>query len=462
MLPWSPTTGGRPVTGPTVLIPVVKDSTEFLRGLPNVRGKFVLMSAPKASCRPTSEWQQTGLPGELERLQAVNAQLASDFAARLNSTQLNAGGRGAGGGRGGAPADSAGRGGRAGITATPAAAAPRLTMNERLEQAGAAGIITTTGVDGWGTFSVGQTQNKVAPAITMSCEDYGLLFRLTERNQGPVIRVNTDGEALGEVPVFNTVATVKGTEKPDEFVMLSSHFDTWDAASGTTDNGTGSAVMMEAMRILRKAYPNPKRTLLSAHWSGEEQGLIGSQAFAFDHAEIRKGLAALFNQDNGTGRIQSTSGAGLPDGAAHLQQWLGKMPKELQDQVRFNGVGGPASGGTDHASFNCYGLPGFGLSSVSWSYNPYTHHTNRDTFDKIVFDEVKGNATIVAMLMYLASEDPTFISRERADLSQPQPESAGRGGRGGRGGRASWPETCPRGRRSTDDTTRVTIPSRGN
>ena len=332
-------------------------------------------------------------------------------------------------------------------------------MNERLEQAGAAGIITTTGVDGWGTFTVGQTQNKTAPAITMSCEDYGLLFRLTERNQGPVIRVNTDGEALGEVPVFNTIATVKGTEKPEEYVMLSSHFDTWDAASGTTDNGTGTVVMMEAMRILRKAYPNPKRTLVSAHWSGEEQGLIGSQAYVFDHPEVRTGLAALFNQDNGTGRIQSTSGAGLPDGASHLQGWLGKMPKELQDQIRFNGVGGPASGGTDHASFNCYGLPGFGLSSLSWSYNPYTHHTNRDTFDKMVFEEVRSNATIVAMLMYLASEDPTFISRERADLSQPQ---ANAGGRGGRGGRGSWPEVCPKGRRSSDDTTRVTVPSRNS
>ena len=112
-------------------------------------------------------------------------------------------------------------------------------------------------------------------------------------------------------------------------------------------------------------------------------------------------------------------------------------------------------------AIHCYGLPGFGLSSVGWDYNPYTHHTNRDTFDKVIFDELRGNATITAMLMYLASEDPTFITRERADLSQPQ-ANANAGGRGGRGGRASWPEACPKGRRSTDDTSRVTIPSRGN
>jgi hypothetical protein len=114
------------------------------------------------------------------------------------------------------------------------------------------------------------------------------------------------------------------------------------------------------------------------------------------------------------------------------------LPTEFRDQVRFGGIGGPASGGTDHASFDCYGAPGFGLSSLSWDYNAYTHHTNRDTFDKVVFDEVKGNATITAMLVYLASEDPTFITRERRNLNEPDP-TAGRGGRGGgaggRGGR---------------------------
>ena len=135
MLPWSPTTQGRAVIGPTVLIPIVKDSTEFLRWLPNVRGKFVLMSAPKASCRPNSQWTETGLPGALERLQATNAQLASDFAARLNSTQLNTGGRGAGGGRGGAPADSAARAGGAGAPANTSRAAAR--RDQRAPQQGA-------------------------------------------------------------------------------------------------------------------------------------------------------------------------------------------------------------------------------------------------------------------------------------------------------------------------------------
>ena len=226
---------------------------------------------------------------------------------------------------------------------------------------------------------------------------------------------------------------------------------------------------------MRQAYPNPKRTIIAGHWVGEEEGLIGSQAFTFDHPEIVKNLHGLFNQDNGTGRVQSTSGAGLMDGGEHMKKWLAQLPKEFQDQVKYNGVGSPATGGTDHASFDCYGAPAFGLSSVGWDYNPYTHHTNRDTFDKVVFDEVKGNATIVAMLVYLASEDPTNIALARRDLTKPDP-TAPAGGRGGGGGRGAagrggappagaapprnpvdalgWPASCPKGPRVSPDSGR--------
>jgi hypothetical protein len=222
------------------------------------------------------------------------------------------------------------------------------------------------------------------------------------------------------------------------------------------------------------------------HWPGEEEGLIGSHAFAFDHPEIVRAIQGGFNQDNGTGRIVSTSGVGLPDGGAHMQAWLAKLPKEFQDQVRYSGVGAPATGGTDNASFNCYGAPVFGMSSLGWDYGSYTHHTNRDSFDKIVFDDLKGNATIVAMLAYLASEDPTTISRDRADLNAARgggggggrgrggppsgrgaialAGSPGRGaGGGGRGGpqtdEKGWGTTCPKAPRFFNDSSRVTAPS---
>ena len=126
-----------------------------------------------------------------------------------------------------------------------------------------------------------------------------------------MLRVAAEGKDLGEVPVHNTIAVIPGSEKPNEYVMLSAHFDSWDGSSGATDNGTGTIVMLEAMRILKQAYPNPKRTIIVGHWAGEEQGLNGSRAFMADHPEIVEGMQALFNQDNGTWRVETLEGERL-------------------------------------------------------------------------------------------------------------------------------------------------------
>ena len=144
---------------------------------------------------------------------------------------------------------------------------------------------------------------KTAPAVTLTCEDYGLVSRLAENNQHPRVRLDLDAALLGEQSAFNTIGMIKGTEKPDEYVMLSAHFDSWDSSSGATDNGTGTLMAMEAMRILKQVYPHPKRTILVGHWASEEQGLNGSTAFTEMHPEVLKGLQALYNQDNGTGRV---------------------------------------------------------------------------------------------------------------------------------------------------------------
>jgi Zn-dependent M28 family amino/carboxypeptidase len=174
--------------------------------------------------------------------------------------------------------------------------------------------------------------------------------------------------------------------------------------------------MLEAMRILKLAYPHPKRTILVGHWSSEEEGLVGSRAFTEDHPEVVKGLQVLLNQDNGTGRIVRVSGGGFPDAAAHLQRWLDSIPTVFKDQINFGGAGIPGGGGSDHASFVCYGAPAIELGGLPWDYGNYTWHTNRDTYDKVVFDDLKSNATLVAMLAYLASEDPATVSRDRVDL----------------------------------------------
>jgi Zn-dependent M28 family amino/carboxypeptidase len=135
------------------------------------------------------------------------------------------------------------------------------------------------------------------------------------------VRLDLEAQLLGEVPAFNTIGMIRGVEKPEEYVMLSAHFDSWDGSSGATDNGTGTLMAMEAMRLLKLAYPRPRRTIIVGHWNSEEQGLNGSRAYAEDHPEVLKGLQALFNQDNGTGRIQSVSASGLSDIGRHLRDW---------------------------------------------------------------------------------------------------------------------------------------------
>lgn len=378
MLAWSPGTGGRNVDAPAIVLPDLADSAAFAAWLPSVRGKYVLVSAPHASCRADDNWKEHAREASYDRHRAAVAAAQREWSGRLERTGLAA-----------------------------------RELQRRIEAAGARGIVTSIWTGGWGVTRVFNGRTERIPVVELSCEDYGLVFRLADNGQGPVLRVNADAQTLGEVPVFNTIAEIRGSEKPEEYVVLSAHFDSWDGASGATDNGTGTVTMMEAMRILKTAYPTPKRTILVGHWNGEEQGLNGSRAFARDHPEIVTGMQALFNQDNGTGRIRSISMQGLTRAGESFARWFGRIPVELTGDIDLSIPGFPGSGGSDYASFVCAGAPSFGLSSLSWDYGTYTWHTNRDTFDKLVFDDLKENATLVAMLAYLAAEDPERVSRER-------------------------------------------------
>ena len=257
--------------------------------------------------------------------------------------------------------------------------------------------------------------NRKAAAFNLSCEDYGLVYRLAENGQGPKVRAVAESKELGEKPVYNVVGMIPGKELPNEYVLLSAHYDSWDGASGVTDNGTGSVAMLEAMRILKKVYPNPKRTIVIGLWGGEEQGLNGSRGFAADHPEIVEGMQATFNQDNGTGRIANVSTQGLLGAGEHFVRWFAQMPGILVGNIYLNVPGSPGSGGSDYASFICAGATAFSLSATSYDYGTATWHTNRDTLDKIALEDLKGNATITAYLAYLASED-SRISRDQRDL----------------------------------------------
>lgn len=377
MLAWSPPTKGR-VEGKVIILPNVADSAAFRTWLPAAKGNFVLVSYPQPTCRPDSNLKQNAQPANYDSIQASRKRSREEWTARGQRTGLQGD-----------------------------------ALTAALADAGALGVITSLWSQGWGVDKIFGTRATKAPVVDVSCEDYGLLFRLADRKQSPVVRLEAESQALGEQPVFNTIAEIRGVEKPDEYVMLSAHFDSWDGASGATDNGTGTITMLEAARLLSIAYPKPKRTIIIGHWSGEEQGLNGSRAWAADHPEVVQHLHALFNQDNGTGRIQTISTQGLVGAGSLFAGWFARLPAELTADIKLQIPGTPGAGGTDNASFVCYGAPAFSLGSLPWEYFMYTWHTNRDTFDKIIFDELKQNATVAAMLVYLASEDPQAMPRDR-------------------------------------------------
>lgn len=378
MLAWSPGTGNRDVQGGTILLPDVADSTAFRAWLPQVKGKFVLISAPQPTCRPDENWQRYALPATFARMRAERLAAADAWTARIARTGQT-----------------------------------MRTLPVALENAGAVGIGTSLWSAGWGVTKIFRARTERAVTFDLSCEDYGLVSRLTQHGQGAVLRARADAGRLGDVPVFNVIAEIRGTEQPGEYVMLSAHFDSWDGASGATDNATGTVTMLEAMRLLKSAYPRPRRTILVGHWSGEEQGLNGSRAFATDHPEVVQGLQALFNQDNGTGRVVHMSAGGLTSASSFIAKWTARLPDELSRTIALSFPGLPSTGGSDYLAFLCSDAPGFNLGSLDWEYGTYTWHTNRDTFDKIVLDDLKSNAVLTAMLAYLAADDPERVPRTR-------------------------------------------------
>ena len=378
MLAFSPGTRKGGVAAHLAILADSPDSASFQRWLPSVRGKFVLVSQPQPTGRPDKNWEEFGTKESFDSLKSLRERIKANWDHRLTVAGIKA--------------DS---------------------LPLVLENAGAAGVITSLWSAGWGSYRVFDTRATKIPAVALSLEDYNLLFRLAQYGDDPELRIDAQSKSPGPGPTYNTVGRIGGNEKAGEYVMFSAHFDSWDASSGATDNGTGTIVMMEAMRVLKKCYPSPRRTIMVGHWGSEEQGLNGSRAFVKDHPEIVEHLQALFNQDNGTGRVQAMSGSGLLNAAAPLGRWLSRIPHEITENIKFDFPGMPASGGTDHASFDAAGAPGFGLRSLDWDYFSYTWHTNRDTYDKLVFDDLKNNVVLAACLAYLASEDPEFISRER-------------------------------------------------
>lgn len=410
MLAWSPGTGGRPVEGEVVTLPNVTTRAEFDAWLPSAKGKWVLISGPQLSCRMPAQWEEFGTEASKARLKTRQDSVAASWTARTRALGVS----------GGAATDS---------------------LHAALARAGANGVLANNWSRYPGIDKIFGSWRQKLPTMDIGCEDYGLLVRMAEQGQHPRVRVTAESEMLGEQPTFNTIAEIKGSEKPNEYIVLSAHFDSWDGSSGATDNATGTVTMMEAVRLLKKVYPNPKRTIIVGHWGGEEQGLNGSRAFTEDHPEIVKGVHALFNQDNGTGRVVGMGPGGLVKAGPVLRGYLSKIPSQITEHINFQEPGFPASGGSDNASFACYGAPAFGLNALSWDYGNTTWHTNRDTYDKIVEEDLKNNATLTAMLVYLADQDPQLMPRDRVSPLPTNPRT---------GETTPWPACTPATRKTVD------------
>jgi carboxypeptidase Q len=407
LLAWSPGTGGRALEAGVTYPPNIESAEDWQAFLGTVSGKWVMVSFPQPTCRPDAQWIQFQMPGSGQRM----AQARQEASQRWARSLLDA-----------APG---------GLTAD---------IHAALEAAGAVGVVTSDWPNALGTTRVFYADNRQTPTFELSCEDYGLLYRLAANGQDPIVRLTAEAANLGEVPVFNVIGEMRGSELPDEYVMLSAHYDSWDGSSGATDNGTGSVLMLEVMRILAAVYPTPRRTILIGLWSGEEQGLNGSRAFTEDHPEVIEGLQVLWNQDDGTGRIVNMSAHGFVEAGGSIAKWLAQVPSEVSSEIDVDLPGSPLGAGSDYASFVCRGAPGLNLGAHSWDYGASTWHTNRDTYDKIIFDDLRNNAVLTASLAYLASEDPERVSRRQRTVIN---------GRGG--GPGTWP-TCVPAQRSSPNT----------
>ena len=254
--------------------------------------------------------------------------------------------------------------------------------------------------------------NKVVPTVVMSNEDFGRITRILNNGTEVVLEFNIVNRTYPEgATSYNTVAEIRGTDKADEVIMLGGHLDSWHAATGATDNAIGCAIMMEAARILKALNVKPRRTIRVALWSGEEQGLLGSIAYVKQHFgsfENKKPgyekFGGYFNIDSGTGRVRGVSVFGPAEGASIL--------REILAPFKDDGVVGAVAtrsrrlGGSDNTSFNQAGLPGIGMGQDPIEYNSHTWHTNLDTYERILEDDVKKDAMIVAWSVYqLAMRD---------------------------------------------------------
>ncbi|GEO08501.1 M28 family metallopeptidase [Segetibacter aerophilus] len=266
----------------------------------------------------------------------------------------------------------------------------------------------TVFVQGGGGFKASDPENFLD--LAMAYEDYMSMLRLAK--SGTPVKMEVDVKTkftTNDTKGYNVIAEIKGSDKnlKDEVVMLGGHLDSWHGGTGATDNASGCAIMMEAVRLIQATGVKPKRTIRIALWSGEEEGLFGSRGYVKktfgDPATMQllpahTKFSSYFNVDNGTGKIRGVYLQGNENVKNIFASWLQPFKDSGASTITVNNTGG-----TDHLSFDAVGLPGFQFIQDPIEYNTRTHHSNMDTYDHLIENDLKNSAAIVAAFVYNAA-----------------------------------------------------------
>lgn len=308
-------------------------------------------------------------------------------------------------------------------------------IKELADKEGAIAILSTSPrghdgtlfVQGGGSYTVGAPENFLDIMVTI--EDYMSICRLTKA--GIPVKLDVDVKSAfneKDTKGYNVVAEIKGTDPTlkEELVMLGGHLDSWQSATGATDNAAGSAVMMEAVRILKAVGAKPRRTIRIALWGGEEEGLLGSRGYVKNHfadpatMELKPEhgkLSSYFNIDNGTGKVRGIYLQGNDKVKDLFTQWLTPFHDMGAKTVTISNTGG-----TDHQSFDGVGLPGFQFIQDPIEYNTRTHHTNMDSYDHLIAEDLQQISVIVASFVYNTAMRDEKLPRK--ELPKPRPAGA--------------------------------------
>jgi hypothetical protein len=385
---WTEGTGGKTLAGPVVLTDLsIPESLAVYRD--KVKGAWVLPRAPYPMGNPDGPAMTAE---DSARLQEQIEFRASPFA----------------------------------DTSASAVAARRqfqLDLPYILKAAGALGSLVD-GAKEHGLMTMSGSPNRISPLpnLVISHEDYALLARLIATGVVPRLEGQV-ANRMGRTPVqqWNTVAEIRGTERPGQAVILGAHLDSWDLGTGVTDNGAGSMVVLEAARILSRSGLKPKRSIRFILFSGEEQGLLGSRAYAAAHAAQADSVQAMLVLDNGTGAVTGQALQGRNDLEGLWRQLLAPVASLDADSVR-----DASKSGTDHLSFLPYGVPGFNFDQLPRGYN-HTHHSQTDTFDKAIEGDLKQAAAVMAVTAYELANLPELLPRGPKRPVVPVPNKPSRG-----------------------------------